>query len=475
MKETARTPCLWLWRLYEEFSKQTTVHGLNIVGMPKLHILERLFWVVIVVSAACGAISLALSNWTRYSANPTVVSLQKDFRNWENPFPAATGCFNNKLDDEKAEAYIKKKWGVTPSDSNYTYYLEFTRTITNTTYYSLQALQAYKDDKTLTDVNMVELVAKVHPELSGTLVTFHTKHKTDWQLILTELGVCFTVNSKFAEIISLRAYSDNPEATGGYVEALRCHYLNGLCYARYDSDPTLSLKYYLHSYLDIVHITARSYHDVEESEEMEINYRMIETISTPDLRYLSPTQRRCRFDDEPLTGEVSFYSTSICYVLCRYKLALKLCGCKPFFYHFLPGKVCDINGLLCLSKHVDKITDNPARIGCKCPQPCDLIVYLPQMIKCTKWEYGYFDQRITFRWGLLPPTTKYRRDILFGFEDLIVSIGGTVALFLGISFISVIEMVFLIFENAIKLYMERKDENTKIFVVKSAGSSAATP
>lgn len=34
-------------------------------------------------------------------------------------------------------------------------------------------------------------------------------------------------------------------------------------------------------------------------------------------------------------------------------------------------------------------------------------------------EYGYFDRRITFRWGLLPPTTKYHRDILFGFEDLV--------------------------------------------------------
>lgn len=37
----------------------------------------------------------------------------------------------------------------------------------------------------------------------------------------------------------------------------------------------------------------------------------------------------------------------------------------------------------------------------------------------SKREYGYFDRRITFRWGLLPPTTKYHRDVLFGFEDLV--------------------------------------------------------
>lgn len=32
---------------------------------------------------------------------------------------------------------------------------------------------------------------------------------------------------------------------------------------------------------------------------------------------------------------------------------------------------------------------------------------------------GYFDQRITFRWGIIHPTTKYKRDIIFGFEDLV--------------------------------------------------------
>ncbi|KAJ8956497.1 hypothetical protein NQ318_019215, partial [Aromia moschata] len=300
----------------------------------------------------------------------------------------------------------------------------------------------------------------VHPSLSGNLVTFQTKHKPDWTLILTELGVCFTVNSKFTNIISLKnidaVTKEDPKA-----EILRCHYLNGLCYARYDSDANRPLKYYIHSYLDIVHENYDSFHEVDESEELEINYRMIETVSSPDIRYLSPTQRRCRYDDEPLTNDISAYSTSICHIICRYNLALKLCGCKPFFYHFLAGKTCDIKGLLCLSKYADRITQPPSQIGCKCPQPCDLITYFPQVPKSTKWERGFFDQKITFRWGLLPPTTKYRRDILFGFGDLVVSIGGTVALFLGISFISIMEIIFLTLENIVKQYRKRQLEKIK--------------
>lgn len=59
-----------------------------------------------VAAAAAGALSLAHSHLMRYLANPTVVSLQKDFRNWENYFPAATGCFAHRVDEEKAKTFI---------------------------------------------------------------------------------------------------------------------------------------------------------------------------------------------------------------------------------------------------------------------------------------------------------------------------------------------------------------------------------
>nr|CAH7764777.1 unnamed protein product [Callosobruchus chinensis] len=116
---------------------------------------------------------------------------------------------------------------------------------------------------------------------------------------------------------------------------------------------------------------------------------MIETGASPDIRYLSPSQRRCRFDDEPLTDKVPYYSTTICFVMCRYEMALK-------------------------------------------------------------GQRDLFEERITFRWGLIHPTTKYRRDILFGFGDLVVSLGGTFNLFLGISFISLYETAYLLVEGIYK-------------------------
>lgn len=51
-------------------------------------------------------VSVITSNWQRYSANPSVVSLEKDFREWEFEFPAVTICYLNKVKESKAQEYI---------------------------------------------------------------------------------------------------------------------------------------------------------------------------------------------------------------------------------------------------------------------------------------------------------------------------------------------------------------------------------
>ncbi|CAH1173544.1 unnamed protein product [Phaedon cochleariae] len=300
---------------------------------------------------------------------------------------------------------------------------------------------------------------KIHPTLSGSLVTVEKSQKIAWRLILTELGVCFTFNSKLANLLSVKN-GDEINTKQEKSNLLKCHYLNGLCYARYDSDLDRPLKYFVHSLIESPQITSKSSFEIGSSEEMEVDYKMIETDSSPDIRSLKPSQRNCRFEDEPFAADMGVYSTATCQMTCRKQLAIKLCGCKPHFYHFLDGPVCTISGLLCLSKYSEELTKPASEVGCVCPQPCHIITYLPLNPKYTKWEIGgYFDQRITFRWGLLHPTTKYRRDIIFGFGDFIVSLGGTYNLFLGISFITLIEVVFLMCESLVKSlghYRDRK-------------------
>ncbi|GJQ87001.1 hypothetical protein Trydic_g12584 [Trypoxylus dichotomus] len=227
-------------------------------------------------------------------------------------------------------------------------------------------------------------------------------------------GVLFLASKK----LHLLERDEERKADPILKEVMKCHFLNGLCYARFDSDPDAPVRFFIHSYLDILHATAASPWNVRENQEIELNYRMQETTADTNLKSLNPVQRGCRFEYEPISADVPYYSTTICYMLCRYRIAKKLCGCRPFFYHNLGGKLCDLKGLICVADYSQYLLQPPSKLGCDCPQPCNIVTYLPQIPKITLWEYGYFDQRITFRWGLVPPTTKYHRSILFGFEDL---------------------------------------------------------
>ncbi|XP_072380240.1 sodium channel protein Nach-like [Diabrotica undecimpunctata] len=424
--------------------------------MPNLHLVERLFWLLIVGTSAAGAIALTISNWTRFVANPTVISIEKDYRNWQNHIPAVTGCFNNKVDLQKAEKYIYKTWKIKPSDPKFDYYLEFVTSVTNATYINFHNFEKFRNDATLTEVDMAQLALNVHPTITGLLLTVDKSREFKWNLILTELGICFTFFAKFAKLLSIKNKENSTESDKVDDTLLFCHYLNGLCYARFDSDPTLPIKYYVHSYIEVPEISSKQHHELGKGSDMEIDYRVIETQSSPDIKYLAPSQRKCRFDDEPIRKDVPVYSISICQMGCRHNLAMKFCGCKPYFYHIFGGVPCNITGLLCLSKYSAFLTMTPSKMGCKCPQTCHFINYLPETPKIVLWDSGvYFDQRTTFRWGLLHPTTKYRRDILFGFGDLIVSFGGTLNLFVGVSFISITEAVYLIIEGVFNML---KDE-----------------
>ncbi|CAG9769534.1 unnamed protein product [Ceutorhynchus assimilis] len=403
--------CMFL----EYFAKNTSIHGIHFIGNKENPCVGRILWLIIVLFALSCSYIIIKSNWNHYIESPTVVTIKKDFRNWENPFPAATGCFLNKVDEGKAATFIETRWNISKHNEKYEYYLNFVKTVSNLTYETFHTLEKFKNDAKLNEIDFVSLITNVHPELSGTLVTFQSKVEPKWNFIMTELGLCFTLNYRFAELLSPNLILNTKPKFE--VDFLKCHYLNGLCYARYDCDNNVSIAFHIHSPLEVIHATSERPLNIKTSEECEVNYKLTQTYSLEDIRYLTPNQRKCRFDDEPLTANVPVYSTSICYMECRYRLSMEMCGCKPFFYTFLDGKQCDITGLLCLAK-ISNLFNRTTQIRCDCAQPCNLIVYLKQVPKITEWDIEFFEQRVAFRWGLILPTTKYQRKIIFGSQEL---------------------------------------------------------
>lgn len=68
----------------------------------------RLFWAAVFTVAAANAMLLVLGSWERYNENPTVVSLEKDYREWNTLFPAITMCYLDSVNQTRAEEEIHK-------------------------------------------------------------------------------------------------------------------------------------------------------------------------------------------------------------------------------------------------------------------------------------------------------------------------------------------------------------------------------
>lgn len=69
---------------------------------------HRLIWFLILFLCNTGIIYTCTYQWNRYAANPTVISLERDYRSWNGTLPAITICYAIRVDPKKADIYIRK-------------------------------------------------------------------------------------------------------------------------------------------------------------------------------------------------------------------------------------------------------------------------------------------------------------------------------------------------------------------------------
>lgn len=65
-------------------------------------------WMGVFLLSVYGASTMIANSWQRYNANPTVIAIQKNYREWNITFPAATFCFLDNMDENLAKEFINK-------------------------------------------------------------------------------------------------------------------------------------------------------------------------------------------------------------------------------------------------------------------------------------------------------------------------------------------------------------------------------
>ncbi|XP_038210041.1 sodium channel protein Nach-like [Zerene cesonia] len=150
-------------------------------------------------------------------------------------------------------------------------------------------------------------------------------------------------------------------------------------------------------------------------------------------RLISPEKRKCRYTDENILDVYPHYSYTACTVQCRKNAQLRTCNCTNFYMPNIEEHLkCNVLRARWSS-----------RIGlfCDCLPSCTEaeISIVKDLKKPIDDNYARIEIELAFL-----PSERYRRNVVRGALDLVVSTGGTGGLFLGASILSFVELIYII-------------------------------
>ncbi|CAD7014289.1 unnamed protein product [Ceratitis capitata] len=354
----------------------------------------------------------------------------------------------------------KKIWQLTPNDTRYDYYAGFLQVLNLLRYDTLDTLHPYQNDTTLGHINYVDVLTKLQRPEGQEL---QLSKSNQYAPAMTEIGLCRTSSQ-------LNKYT-NPSGKLKSIDVGPVQYclFMSICitklYPEYPDNAQVSV--YLHNPFDVVspgHIT-NVYLTASPGRVLTVDLEISTFSAEVEVRNLPVEYRKCRYPDESNLKFFQTYTTALCCMDQRIRRALELCKCKPHFYAVAPElPVCSVDQLLCLHKH------NWTKTNCTgCVQLCEYMFYvqLQQSLSPPMQQEGFLSQKferiVVIQLQL--PYRGIRRRVVFSSDQLIVSFGGAVSLFLGASFMTFYTMIKIFGEfvalNFIQFWRKRRQQKQK--------------
>ncbi|XP_075213735.1 sodium channel protein Nach-like [Lycorma delicatula] len=441
----------------KEFFEKSTLHGVRYIAESGRPFYERFMWFTLTTLGTVTALMIIFSLWEKFQSNPTITGLDTDFHNWDVPFPAITLCPSNSVNETQLDEYVRKQWGEDLPEEKMNYYKEYIAQIVLLSYNNFQNIDKFVGDKSLPQDNFKQILSEVR--ISCDDLAYDCEWK-DMEFsccdaflpIRTENGFCYSFNSQQAQ---LEAYTDLKKVSDESVQYI------------YETDSTWSLVFSLRTKNDN-HVKI-FIHSWEETPNLDMDPQLVwmhqicrvffsskHTYTTDDARQLSAKQRRCIFHDEIKLLTHPRYSYSACMTQCRMETARKLCGCVPNFYKEIEGfTLCNLTGLGCISVHLSNLGRG---LNCPCELGCENTVYEVEKLV----DSVEADEPLHVGFGSWP-MVRYKREVLFGWVDLLVSFGGIAGLFLGFSLLTAVEIIYYFTMRALCMVHHNSDELMQIY------------
>uniref|UniRef100_A0A182N1I6 Uncharacterized protein n=1 Tax=Anopheles dirus TaxID=7168 RepID=A0A182N1I6_9DIPT len=439
----------------KEFFDNSTLHGVRYIAEEGRPFFERFMWFCFVAFGFIAAVVIIFSLWEKFQTNPTITGLDTDFHNQQVIFPTVLVCPTAPYDEDavRREAFQTLAGYEQGSEA----YEPFLRLLTQLSYENVREAAAMLSDMpstvTLQTVNLREMAFRVAVRCNDTFATCRYKDEDIdcceiFKPLYTEHGFCYAFNAR-------------------YTNNWQVEVLNTEVYVLFETDKKWALTFeplresniFVHSYNEISgwDFQPQVMWDVDSKVEFLIS--MKQTYTTEDAQQLSIGQRKCIFpEEEKLQYYQDAYTFSGCMKECRISKSYKHCRCVPPFYAPAVRTVpaCTTGSFQCLSEYTENITSihscQDCELGC-----LNTVYDIEKYSKIMKTEEEQQEAQVTIEY-LTWPIIRYKREVLFGWVDLLVSFGGIAGLFLGFSLLSGVEFLYFFTMRAFCMLYKNRDE-----------------
>uniref|UniRef100_A0A182PM36 Uncharacterized protein n=1 Tax=Anopheles epiroticus TaxID=199890 RepID=A0A182PM36_9DIPT len=381
-------------------ARESSIHGLAHLVRSEQHWLEKAFWLTMLTISVVCSVSICNMHWERFQYNATVLNVETDYLSWEFRPPAATVC-SEHVSDERLNQLIERYWQVNSSDSSaYEHYRRFLLTVNRARYNNLSAFQPFVNDSTLATVSVTDLARELKSPLTPPWKTFAP--------VLTEVGVCYSSTMFYA---FQSPFSNRTEANYTKARSPDCFTLD-VCrtMVAMGNVDSVQTDVYIHIEQDVMTPDSSIHYRLGEHDIISSSLSVEQVVTSKALKQLSRRRRKCRLPSEGL----------------------------PYFG--VRKTSCTPAGLYCLAQHFKGWYNT----NCTCQPLCESVSFKQVMVKKTVTVLEQANSKLETQ--IIYPRMRMKRDVLFDISNLIVSLGGGAALFLGCSFISFVELIFFVLE-----------------------------
>ncbi|XP_066154583.1 sodium channel protein Nach-like [Euwallacea fornicatus] len=425
--------CYWGYNYIKEFCSKSSIHCLNYL-LNGRHAIEKVFWAVVILLCFSYSWYFNTLSVNRYFTNPVVISIERDQFSWTTSLPAVTICPLENIDEQQLELVLASR---TPK--NVTKLREFLLSLFYANLSSLETVLEDADGEIQPEEYISTILNLQKKTIAEVIASGQWLDPKKWlNQVITEAGICYCFNSHLAVYFSPKYWKANEREIMPGTPILDLHPLDGEGFAHI-ANITTSFNVYFHGPHEVLDVRRRPMF-VAKDRLLQVYFKALSIINSDDTKALTVRQRKCRFYHESNLSHFPVYSYMICRMECRIQLSLQLCGCVPHFYRNQKfEKICDSAGLRCLSQTQDQLISLEA-IGqpCYCEANCEEVNYIPDDIDTRAWFLGS-----NLQYGLRKfPEMRFKRDVIFRFSDLLVSMGGVIGLFHGASALSFIELLY---------------------------------